>query len=95
MLLNVSLESRDRDTATRCDEKRLKRLQPSLSRKKKGSNRRKRAIKGVAKAHLKVSNQRKDSHDKVANGLLSQGKHVAHEKLNIRGIARSKLAKLT
>lgn len=76
-------------------EKRLKRLQRSLSRKKKGSNRRKKAIKRVAKAHLKVSNQRKDFHYKTVKKLLSHGKHVAHEKLNIKGIARTKLAKST
>ena len=40
-------------------EKQLKRIQPSLSRKKKGSNRRKKAIKRVAKAHLKVSTSAK------------------------------------
>ncbi|WP_333471753.1 RNA-guided endonuclease InsQ/TnpB family protein [Microcoleus sp. herbarium12] len=74
-------------------EKRLKRLQRSLSRKKKGSNRRKKAIKRVGKAHLKVSNTRKDFHYKVAKKLLSQGKHVAHEKLNIKGLAKSRLAK--
>jgi putative transposase len=76
-------------------EKRLKRLQRSLSRKKKGSNRRNKAIKQVAKAHLKVSNQRKDFHHKTALKLLEQGKHVAHEKLNIKGIARTKFAKST
>ncbi len=76
-------------------EKSLKRLQRSLSRKKKGSNRRKKAIRRVAKAHLKVANQRKDFHHKVANKLLSKGKHIAHEKLNIRGIARTRLAKST
>jgi putative transposase len=79
----------------RKSEKRLKRLQRSLSRKKKGSNRRKKAIKRVSKAHLKVSNQRKDFHCKTALKLLSQGKHVAHEKLNIKGIARTRLAKST
>jgi len=76
-------------------EKRLKRLQRSLSRKKKGSKRRKKAIKRVASSHLKVANQRKDFHYKTAKKLLSQGKHVAHEKLNIKGIARTKLAKST
>ena len=76
-------------------EKRLKRLQHSLSRKKKGSNRRKKAIKRVSKAHLKVANQRKDFHYKTAKKLLSQGKHIAHEKLNIKGIARTRLAKST
>ncbi|HEY9901837.1 MAG TPA: transposase, partial [Candidatus Sericytochromatia bacterium] len=76
-------------------EKHLKRLQRSLSRKKKGSNRRKQAVQRVAKAHLKVSNQRKDFHYKTAKKLLSQGKHIAHEKLNIKGIARRRLAKST
>jgi putative transposase len=74
-------------------EKRLKRLQRSLSRKKKGSHRRKKSIKRVAKAHLKVSNTRKDFHYKTAKQLLSQGKHIAHEKLNIKGLAKSRLAK--
>jgi putative transposase len=74
-------------------EKRLKRLQRGLSRKKKGSNRRKKAIKRVAKAHLKVSNTRKDFHYKTAQKLLQKGKHVAHEKLNIRGLARTRMAK--
>jgi putative transposase len=74
-------------------EKRLKRLQRSLSRQKRGSSRRQKAIKRVSKAHLKVSNQRQDFHYKTAKKLLSQGKHVAHEKLNIKGLAKSKLAK--
>ncbi|MBE9009543.1 transposase [Pseudanabaenaceae cyanobacterium LEGE 13415] len=76
-------------------EKRLEQLQRSLSRKKKWSNRRKKAIKRVAKTHLKVANQRKDFHYKTAKKLLSQGKNVAHEKLNIKGIARTRLAKST
>ncbi len=74
-------------------QKRLKKLQRSLSRKQKGSNRRKKAIKRVAKAHLKVSNTRKDFHYKTAKQLLSQGKHIAHENLNIKGLAKSRLAK--
>jgi putative transposase len=76
-------------------ERRLKRLQRSLSRKKKGSNRRKKAVKRVAKLHLKVARQRKDFHYKTAKKLLSQGKHVAYEKLNIKGIARTRMAKST
>ncbi len=55
-------------------QKKLKRLQRSLSRKKKGSNPREKALKRVAKAHLKVVNQRKDCHYKTAKKLLSQGK---------------------
>jgi len=76
-------------------QKRLKRLQRSLSRKKKGSNRRKKALKRVAKAHLKVANQRKDFHYETAKKLLRKGKHIGHEALNIKGIARTRLAKST
>jgi putative transposase len=74
-------------------QKRLERLQRSLSRKKQGSNRRKRALKRVAKAHLKVANQRRDFHYKTAKKLVNKGKHIAHEALNIKGIARTRLAK--
>jgi putative transposase len=76
-------------------EKRLKRLQRQLSRKKKGANRRKKAVKKVAKAHQKVANQRRDFHYKTAKRLTDKGKHIGHEKLHIKGIARSKLAKST
>jgi len=76
-------------------EKRLKRVQRSLSRKKKGSNRRKKAIKRVAKLHLKVANQRKDFHYKTAKKLLNKGKHIGHEDLNVKGIARTRMAKST
>jgi putative transposase len=76
-------------------QKRLGRLQRSLSRKKKGSKRRKKAIKRVAKAHQKVANQRKDFHYKTAKRLLNKGKHIGHEALNIKGIARTRMAKST
>lgn len=76
-------------------EKRLKRLQRALSRKKKGSNRRKKAVYRVAKQHLKVANQRKDFHCKTAKKLLNKGKHIGHEALNIKGIARTRMAKST
>jgi putative transposase len=79
----------------RKSEKRLKRLQRSLSRKKKGSNRRKKAIKRVARQHLKVANQRKAFHDKTAKQLLDKGKNIGHEALNIKGIAKSRMAKST
>lgn len=74
-------------------EKRLERLQRSLSRKKKGSNRRKKAVNRVARQHLKVANQRKDFHYKTAKKLLDKGKHVGHEKLNIRGLAKTRMSK--
>lgn len=77
----------------RKSELRLKRLQRQLSRKKKGSNRRRCAALRVAKSHLKVANQRKDFHYKTSLQLLKEGLHIAHEDLNILGLAKSRLAK--
>jgi putative transposase len=74
-------------------EKRLKRLGRSLSRKKKGSNRRRKAVRRVAKAHLKVANKRKDFHYKTAKKLLQKAKNIGHEALNIKGLARTRMAK--
>ncbi|ALB39336.1 hypothetical protein AA650_13995 [Anabaena sp. WA102] len=45
--------------------KRMKRLQRSVSRKVKGSNNRKKAVRKLAKLHAKVSNIRKDSIHKL------------------------------
>lgn len=45
---------------SRQGEKKLKKLQEALSRKKRGSHRRARAVKRVAKAHRKVRHQRQD-----------------------------------
>ena len=47
-------------------ERRLKTAQRRVSRRKKGSNRRRKAVKLLAKAHLKVKRQRQDFHHKVA-----------------------------
>jgi putative transposase len=74
-------------------EKRLKRLQRQLSRRNKESKRRQKFIKRVAKSHLKVANQRKDFHYKTALWLLTKSQVIAHENLNIKGLAKSMLAK--
>ncbi|MBD2076286.1 transposase [Phormidium sp. FACHB-592] len=74
-------------------EKRLKRLQRQLSKKKKASNRCKKAVKRVAKVHRKITNQRKDFHYKTAKKLLSQGKSIGHESLNIKGLTKTRMAK--
>lgn len=76
-------------------QRKLGRLQRGLSRKKKGSKRRKKAVRRVARAHLKVANQRKDFHYRTAKKLLNEGKNIGHEALNIKGIARSRMAKST
>jgi putative transposase len=73
----------------------LRRSQRAVARKQKGSNRRKKAVKLLAKQHLHVSNQRRNFHHQVARQLISQHGMIAHEALNIQGIARTRLAKST
>ncbi len=77
----------------RKSQKRLKTLQKRLSRKKKGSKRWLKAVKAVAKQHKKVADQRKDFHFKTANELLTSSEVIAHENLNIKGLAKTRLSK--
>ena len=74
-------------------QKRLRKIHKSVSRKKKGSNNRKKAVVKLGKAHKKVADTRKDFHFKIAKSLLDNHDLVAHEKLNIKGLARTNLAK--
>ena len=73
-------------------QKRLKVIQKRVSRRKKGSNNRLKAIKQLGKQHKKVADKRKDFHFKTANYLLSKYDVVAHEKLNVKGLAKTRLA---
>ncbi|MHC5614319.1 MAG: RNA-guided endonuclease InsQ/TnpB family protein [Nostoc sp.] len=74
-------------------ERKLKSAQRRVSRRKKGSNRRKKAIKKLGIQHKKVADTRKDFHFKTANNLLKKYDVVAVEKLNIKGLAKTRLAK--
>jgi putative transposase len=74
-------------------EQKLKSAQRRVSRRNKGSNRRKKAIKKLGKQHKKVADTRKDFHFKIANNLLKKYDVIAVEKLNIKGLAKSRLAK--
>ncbi|NEQ84618.1 MAG: transposase [Moorea sp. SIO2I5] len=74
-------------------QKRLKKIQKAVNRSKKGSNNRRKTVSKLGKAHKKVADTRKDFHFKTAKGLLDDHDLVAHENLNIKGLARTKLAK--
>ena len=77
----------------RKSERKLAKLQRQLARQVKGSNRWRKQVSRIAKLHLHISRQRKDFFSKVWDGLFSKYDVVAHEKLNIRGLARTRLAK--
>ncbi|NEO41410.1 MAG: transposase [Moorea sp. SIOASIH] len=74
-------------------QKRLKKIQKAVSRSKKGSNNIKKAILKLGKAHKKVADTRKNFHFKTAIDLLDNHDLVAHEKLNIKGLAKTRMAK--
>ena len=74
-------------------QKRLRVIQKRVSRRKKGSNRRQKAVKQLGCQHKKVADKRKDFHFKTANYLLSKYDVVAHEDLNVKGLANTRLAK--
>ncbi len=73
----------------------LRRAQRSVSRKKKGSANRRKAVQRLRMHHQHISDQRKDFHHKTALSLVSRYGSIAHETLNVKGIARSRLAKST
>ena len=74
-------------------ERKLKSAQRRVERRKKGSNRRKKAIKKLAIQHKKVADTRKDFHFKTARTLLDKYDVIAVEKLNIKGLVKTQLAK--
>ena len=61
----------------RKSEKALKRLQKRVSRKKKGSGNRKKAINKLGRKHLKVTRQRKDFAIKTTPGAVKSNDFVA------------------
>ena len=68
--------------------KQLAKLNRNLSRKKKGSNSRKRAKKQLAKLHEHIANQRSDFQWKLAHELCRQCVHIGVEDLNLKGMQR-------
>lgn len=74
--------------------RKLRTAQRAVARKpSKRSNRRKKAVKRVAKIHRKVSRQRLDFHHKTANKLIRENDLIAHEDLNVGGMGRGNLAR--
>jgi putative transposase len=74
-------------------QKRLRVIQQRVSRRQKGSNRRQKALNQLGKCHKKVADKRKDFHFKTANALLKKYDVIAVEDLNVKGLARTRLAK--
>jgi putative transposase len=71
-------------------ERRLKRLQRCVSRRKKGSNGRKKAARLLAKAHQKARRQRQDFHHKAALNLVRQYDVITYEELRVRNMLKDR-----
>ena len=73
---------------------RLKVLQRRVSRKKKGSKNRQKAIQRLARCHEKVANQRNDFLHKLSYRVVSENQAIAVESLNVSGMQKNhKLAR--
>ncbi|CAM4401595.1 transposase [Paenibacillus alkaliterrae] len=73
----------------RKSEEKLKRKQRAVSKKKRGSGRRRKAIRELAKLHEKVANQRRDYAHKESRKLVHEYGLIAFEDLNIRGMVKN------
>lgn len=71
----------------------LRTAQRKVSRRKRGSQRRRKAVKLLQSAHAHVRNQRADFHHQIARALVNQYGLIAVEDLNVKGLAGGMLAK--
>ncbi len=72
---------------------KLAKAQRVMARRVKGSKNWQKAKQKVALLHLHLTRCRREFHYQVAHWLCSQYDLIAHEDLNIKGLARTKLAK--
>jgi putative transposase len=75
--------------ALKRDLGKIKRLQRVVSRRKKGSANREKAVRQLARAHLRVANVRKDTLHQVTSRLARTKSAVVLEDLNVSGMAKN------
>lgn len=69
--------------------KDLRRAQRALSRKRRGSNNRRKARQRVAKLHARVRNARNDFHHQVTSSLVKRFALIATEDLQVKNMTAS------
>jgi putative transposase len=74
-------------------EKKLRRAQRSLSRKRERSRNKEKARVKVAWAHARVADARREFHHQLSTALIRENQAVAVEDLCVTGLARTRLAK--
>ena len=70
-------------------QKRLKFRQRRVSRKKKGSANRKRAINKLGRVHLKISRQREEHAKRMARCVIQSNDLVAYEDLRVKNLVKN------
>ena len=75
--------------ALKRDMRKIKRLQRVVSRRKKGSANREKAVRQLARAHLGVANVRKDALHQVTSRLARTKSAVVLEDLNVSGMVQN------
>ena len=73
----------------RIGEKRLKFRQKRVSRKKKGSANRQKAINRLGRVHLKISRQREEHAKRVARCVIQSNDLIAYEDLRIKNLVKN------
>jgi putative transposase len=73
----------------RKSERKIKYLQRMVSRRKKGSNRRKKAISLLSKAWEEIANRRKDTAHKVSRYLVNKYDLIIFENLKITNMVKN------
>ncbi|MBP2323250.1 putative transposase [Kibdelosporangium banguiense] len=71
------------------EQQRLDRVRRALSRRKRGSDRRGRAKRAIARLTVRITDQRKDWVEKTSTGLARGFDVIRVEDLSIRGMTRS------
>ncbi|MGZ3415999.1 MAG: RNA-guided endonuclease InsQ/TnpB family protein, partial [Isosphaeraceae bacterium] len=74
-------------------QRKLRKAQRVLSRRKPGSKRRARAKVVVARVQRRIANQRGDFLHKLTTQLVNDNDGICIEDLSLKGLARTKLAK--
>lgn len=73
----------------RTSKKRLRFRQRRVSRKKKGSSNRKKAVNRLGRVHLKISRQREEHAKKIARCVVQSNDLIAYEDLRIKNLVKN------
>ncbi len=76
----------------RAAQRKVRRAQRALSRRQKGSKNRTKARQKVARIYQRITAKRNDFCHKLTTSLVNRHDAVCIEDLNVRGLARTKLA---